>query len=182
MDSERRHLEELKALHTKRLQILELQAAQYGLSVSPHIPIEIEKIKCEIEHINLQLADLRASILSNDNLTDSAGMTKLPMLLQRKIVDFLISIPIVDNDDGQRALIYRVGLDFRLQQQIKFGAPPEQFVQSIICILGRYGMLEDGRDALEAILESAKSYVGKDRQLESDRLIEELRTIKDIQN
>jgi len=55
------HLEGLKETHIKRLQILEQQAATYGISTPPHILIEIEELKRKIEDINLQLPELKKS-------------------------------------------------------------------------------------------------------------------------
>lgn len=50
------HLKELRQQHKRRLQVLEIQAAAYGLSTPPHILIEIEDIKENIIIINEQLA------------------------------------------------------------------------------------------------------------------------------
>jgi hypothetical protein len=63
------------------------------------------------------------------------------------------------DERAQRALIERAELDPQLQNQIRFGGPPGQFFQLLVSTLLSYGRLEDGRDALEAILESAKSCI-----------------------
>lgn len=51
------HLRKLRAIHTKRLWILELQSAKFGLSVPPHILLEIEEIKENISRIDSQLQE-----------------------------------------------------------------------------------------------------------------------------
>lgn len=49
------HLEELRQKHQRRLQILELQAANYGSLAPPHILMEIEDLKEKIADIDKQL-------------------------------------------------------------------------------------------------------------------------------
>lgn len=51
------HLAELKLIHQRRLQVLESQAASFGLYAPPHLSTEIEDIKKQIESIDTQLAD-----------------------------------------------------------------------------------------------------------------------------
>ena len=71
-------------------------------------------------------------------------------------------------------MIFSAGLEPQLQNQLNFGIPAAQFVELLVSILKSYGRLGDGRDALEAILEAAKQYVGKDRQAYGDTLIQAL--------
>lgn len=55
MDEHQQHLDKLRIAHQKRLQILELQAANFGLSTPPHILTEIEDIQRQISSIDAQL-------------------------------------------------------------------------------------------------------------------------------
>lgn len=55
------HLQKLRAIHTERLRILELQSAKFGLSVPPHILLEIEEIKEKISQIDSQLQEASPS-------------------------------------------------------------------------------------------------------------------------
>ncbi len=103
---------------------------------------------------------------------------KLPRKLNNKIVDFLSSMPNIHDDNMRRALIDRAGLDLRLQDQIAFTGSSAPFFQTLVPILIQYGTLEDGRHALEAVLESAKSYVGQNRQDYCDTLIQEFRAVQ----
>lgn len=75
-------------------------------------------------------------------------------------------------------MVFSAGLDDKLQQQISFTASPFQFSQLLVATLARYGILADGRDALEAVLETAKMYVGRDRQEKCDTLIKELKAFR----
>lgn len=109
--------------------------------------------------------------LAIHNLVDQ----KLPTALNQKIVDFLISIPNIDDRNTRRALIYSAGLDNQLQKQITFEGAPVQFFQLLVSILRSYGLIEDRRDALTAVLEAAKNYVGQDRRDYCATLIKELR-------
>ena len=49
------HFKKIREIHVRRLQVLELQAAQFGINTPPHIVLEIEDIKEKIRLIELQL-------------------------------------------------------------------------------------------------------------------------------
>ncbi len=103
----------------------------------------------------------------------------LPVSLQKRIIDYLISMPNMHDSDSQRALIYHAGLDQQLQTQIPFGKPPAQFVPLLVLLLKDYGKIHEGHHALEVVLESTKSYVGQDKQDICDNLLQELSNIKE---
>lgn len=98
--------------------------------------------------------------------------------LRNKIVEFLLSLPNMDDRNAQRALFYSAGLDPQLQHRITIDGPPAQFVQLLVSTLLDYGKLKDGRHALEAVLEAAKNSVGQDRQDYCDSLIQEFREVR----
>lgn len=52
---QRRHFEQMREIHRKRLMVLEEQAARFGYHVPPHIPIEIEELQEKIQQIDIQL-------------------------------------------------------------------------------------------------------------------------------
>ncbi len=83
----------------------------------------------------------------------------LPEKLFKEIVGFLHSLPNIRVSRNRRALLDRAGLDAQLHNKIEFAEPPSQFFQSLVSTLARYGRLEDGRDALEAVLEATKEDV-----------------------
>lgn len=101
-------------------------------------------------------------------------MIKLPVELRKKIIDFLASLPNIHDSQAQQALIYQAGLDFQLYSQIPVGKPIAQFVPGLVAILTQFGKLDDGRNALEAVLETAKKQIGTDRREQCERLLEEL--------
>lgn len=103
--------------------------------------------------------------------------TTLPAALQKKIIDFLTELPNVSTDTEQKAFIQPAVLDAQLQRQIKFPGATLQFFTLLVPMLAEYGDLEDGRNALEAILEAAKDLVGPNRQTHCEDLIEQWRTI-----
>lgn len=103
---------------------------------------------------------------------------ELPFELHSKIVEFLTSLPNIHDSSAQRAFIFSAGLDSRLQKRINYSGSPEQFFQLLVSTLTDYGVVKDGRNALEAILETAKNSVGKDRKEYCDALIQELRTFQ----
>lgn len=102
----------------------------------------------------------------------------LPQELHNKIVDFLLSLPNIHDNNMQRALIYSAGLDSQLQHQITIDGPPAQFVRLLVSTLLDYGKLEDGRHALEAVLEAARNSVGQDRRDYCDTLIQEFQAVR----
>lgn len=102
----------------------------------------------------------------------------LPVTLNKRIIDFLLSLPSIHDSESQRAFLCHAGLDSQLQAQIPVGKPPTQFVPSLISILLNYGKLNDGQYALEAILEASKSYVGQDKQTDCETLLDEFRNYK----
>ena len=101
---------------------------------------------------------------------------ELPINLQNKIIDFLKSLPNIDDTKSRRAFIYSVGLDSQLQDQIPFDESPAQFVPLLLSKILRYGTLNDGRNPLEALLEATKSYVGQDKKTYCETLIQKVCT------
>ncbi len=94
--------------------------------------------------------------------------------LNKEIVVFLLSLPNIDNSNSQRSLLYSAGLDKKLIHQISIGGSTDQFIHLLVHTLITYGTLEDGQNALVALLETAKQYIGRDKQAECDRLIQNL--------
>jgi hypothetical protein len=100
----------------------------------------------------------------------------ISITLQKKIIDFLLSLPTMHDSESQRAFIYHAGLDPQLQAQIPLGKPLAQFVPLFVASLVDYGTLKDGRHAIAAVLETTKKYVGQDHHIHCDALLKELRT------
>ena len=102
---------------------------------------------------------------------------RLPFELNERIVKFLTDIPGIQAQAAQQAFVAGLRFDARLQGQISANCPPLQFFKTLVPLLTGYGQLDDGRDPLEAALQGAKDYLGKDRQADCDMLIKELRQI-----
>ncbi|MCP4405938.1 MAG: hypothetical protein GY801_52675 [bacterium] len=102
--------------------------------------------------------------------------------LQNKIINFLLSIHFLQDSDNQRAFIYHVGLDSKLQEQLILGKPLSQFIPLLVQELDAYGTLENGNYALEAAIETSKHYIGKDRGLDCENLLQELRAYREAIN
>lgn len=101
---------------------------------------------------------------------------ELPATLQKNIIDILKSLPVLDDTKSRQAFIYSAGLDSQLKDLIDFDKPVAQFAPLLVSTLIKYGELHDGRHALESVLETAKGYVGQDRQLHCDKVLQELHT------
>ena len=102
---------------------------------------------------------------------------RLPFELNERIVKFLTDIPGIQAQAAQQAFVAGLRFDARLQGQISANCPPLQFFKTLVPLLTGYGQLDDGRDPLEAALQGAKEYLGKDRQADCDMLIKKLRQI-----
>ncbi|MDY0093264.1 MAG: HAD hydrolase-like protein [Candidatus Vecturithrix sp.] len=99
---------------------------------------------------------------------------RLPIELQKEIIEFFESLPGIDNENGQKALILKAGLDSQLEKQIDFGKPLAQFIPLLILTLLNYGTLEDGRNALKAVLLASKDLIGPDKRAICDALIKRI--------
>ena len=68
-ESQVKHLKKLREMHRKRLQILEVQSANFGALAPPHILMEIEDIQSKIETIDNQFSDdgNSASVIDTSN-------------------------------------------------------------------------------------------------------------------
>lgn len=97
--------------------------------------------------------------------------TQLTVALRRQIVNFFMSLPNIHDPYALQALIHSASLDPQLLSQISFTGASGQFFQLLLPILIQYGKLQDGRYALQAVLEAAKGFVGADRKAECDSLI-----------
>lgn len=64
VDDSARHIRALIVEYSRQLQVLELQQAQFGLAVPPHIIIQIQNIRTELEK-------LRREIKSSETKTGS---------------------------------------------------------------------------------------------------------------
>ena len=97
--------------------------------------------------------------------------------LRRKIVDFLTNLPNIDTITMRRTLILQAGLDEQLQTQLVFDGQAAQFVPILVETLIKYGHLNDGRHALEAVLQVAQEFVGQDKRRYCEMLIQELQRL-----
>ena len=98
---------------------------------------------------------------------------QMPVTLRRQIIDFFMSLPNIHDPNTPRALILSAGLDSQLLSQISFNGPPGQFFQLLLPPLMQYGQLQDGRHALQAVLEAARNFVGEDGKTMCDNLLRE---------
>ena len=136
---------------------------------------DCQKFGVELDAENVKY--MQAFVSASGQTPGSAippGNKKLPHSLHNKIVEFLVSIPNLHDSRAQRAFINSAGLDRQLQDQINVAGPPAQFFHLLVPLLIAYGRLEDGRNALVAVLETAQNYVGTDRKAYCDGLIGEL--------
>ena len=93
---------------------------------------------------------------------------------QQRIVALLLEVPNINlSKDTQRALIAGAALDARLLAQINFSDSAQTFLQLLIPTLESYGRLENGGHATQAILQSARNFLGPKHHEECDDLLSE---------
>ncbi len=95
--------------------------------------------------------------------------------LKREIIDFLFSLPNIHSTESQRALLYDAGLDRELQDLIPFGKPTAEFIPILVEILLHYGKTIDERNSIEVLLEATKRYIGIDKKVLCNNLIEQVK-------
>lgn len=98
---------------------------------------------------------------------------ELSATLQNKIIQFLLSIPNIHDSPSQQALIFKAGLDIELQNQILVGKPAAQFVPLLVMTLLNHETLNDGRYAIEALLLAVKDYIGQEKKIYCESLLQE---------
>ena len=99
----------------------------------------------------------------------------ITIALRRNIVEFLTNLPTIHDNHGQQAFLHSAGLDEELLNQLPVGTPPTHFVELLISMCLKYGRLHDGRYSLEAVLKTAKNYVGQNGKASCDAFIGEYR-------
>lgn len=102
---------------------------------------------------------------------------EIPFELRQESVDVLVSLPNIHDMKVAQALISSAGFDAQLLGTIEFSGAPQPFFQTLVSLLSSYGTLEDGRHALAALLRSAKEYVGQEKRVRCDRLIQAIRDL-----
>ncbi len=96
--------------------------------------------------------------------------------IMQSMIDLIQSLPNLHDGDSQRAFLLSARIDVEAHDQIPVGKAPAQFAPLLVSTLAKYGMLQDGRHALEAALEAAKVFVGEEKRVRCDELILEVQT------
>lgn len=102
----------------------------------------------------------------------------LSKTINDKICEAFNDIPILNTQEGRNTLLVRAGLDVQLRSQIKTEGAVATFLPGAINILSQYGIMQDGRDALTALLEAARDYVGTGSRNLIEQIIKEWAEIK----
>jgi hypothetical protein len=99
---------------------------------------------------------------------------ELPVTLQQRIIAFLSQLPNINTTSSREALLLSAGLDFDLHGQIDCSGPSGPFFPRLLATLWQYGVLQDDRYALEAVLDAAQQMVGQDRRAICAALLAEI--------
>lgn len=107
-------------------------------------------------------------------MSDSRNQPVPMTTILSDIVSLLQTLPSISDNQSRQAFIHSARLDDRLFKQIQFGGSIAQFFENLVPTLADYGVQEDGRDPLAAVLEAAKERVGPEKQAVCDQLIQKL--------
>lgn len=130
----------------------------------------LDKVQAENARMEIKLNELKRKLQRLEE-------RRVSVELRRKIVDFLTNLPNIDTITMRRTLILQAGLDEQLQTQLVFDGQAAQFVPILVETLIKYGHLNDGRHALEAVLQVAQEFVGQDKRRYCEMLIQELQRL-----
>ncbi|GAK60599.1 TPR repeat protein [Candidatus Vecturithrix granuli] len=100
------------------------------------------------------------------------------MAIEQEIVTWLerhSDILDLKETSGRKAFLFKADLT-DLQNKLKLEETTAIFCSDLVQRLRNYGALSDGRDPLTAVLEAAKTMVGRDKQAECDALIARLQS------
>ena len=93
------------------------------------------------------------------------------MSLTNDIAQFFATLPHINEHlNTRKALIYRMNPDDELVRRIEFAGDTRSFCRKLTRVLTTYGKLQDGRDALDAVLEALEGNIDQEKQAECDRL------------
>ena len=106
---------------------------------------------------------------------------EIPVELTNKIALFLQDIPLVNSREERLGFLLEAGLDQSLLHLISCDGAITTFFQQLVHILLQYGQIQDGRYALQAVLETAKNRIGQDKQLDCDVLLQRWREYQNVQ-
>jgi len=97
--------------------------------------------------------------------------------LLAQIAKYLLFAPNLHEGNGQRTFAANAALDQNLMYNIAFGIPAQQFTSLLVGILKDYGTLQNGCEALTAVIQETQKFggIGSEIQQEGERLLDELR-------
>ena len=93
--------------------------------------------------------------------------------IKAKIRELLMSVASLHTQKGRSGLIQSARLDPMLIAQLDADQPLVTFVPNTVATLANYGILNDGRHALEAILTAARALEGQAFQQQCDAIFSE---------
>lgn len=121
------HLLELRRTHQTRLEVLELQAAKYGISTPAHIAVEIKSIKAEISAINQHLETQQGIESAEETQFAFAPPDKLDRETLIRLRNLLSNL--YEDENKARRVIYDAGINESL---ISFEGSAKQMWHGIL--------------------------------------------------
>lgn len=151
--------QDYQALNTKVGDLRNAYITETDPAARLHLKTQIEAAEAELSQIGQQLEtfDHQQTIIC-------------------AMIDLIQSLPNLHDSESQSAFLASAGIDLSAHDQIPTGKPPAQFAPLLVSTCAKYGRLHDGRHALAAILETAKQYVGQEKQALCDDLIQQIQT------
>ena len=124
----------------------------------------------------LCLDEIEVMARTTSDLQNAAPSTSREVLLAQ-IAKYLLFAPNLHDVNGQRTFVANAALDQHLTYNITFGIPAQQFASLLVGLLKDYGTLQNGCEALTAVIQETQKFggLGSETQQEGERLLDELR-------
>lgn len=132
----------------------------------------------KLRHVNLPNDETVIALFRRRIAAKLGGVKLKPNFtpVHKPIIDFLMTLSF-DDSSARHALAINAGLDEQLQKKLRFELPSAQFFPALIDESSKYGNLQDGRNPLVAILNTAKESTGQENRKEAERLIRNIEAI-----
>ena len=151
-----------------------------ALGAGKDIPFA-HKLACNaIQTAGIKEQHLLPVLLMKSNATPQTAAPQSPRpaaapseAIKAKIRELLLSVASLHTQKGRSGLIQSAKLDPMLIAQLDADQPLVTFVPNTVATLANYGILNDGRHALEAILTAARALEGQAFQQQCDEVFSE---------
>lgn len=154
-ESDYKHLEALLSQYRRRLNALELQAAQFGIYAPPHVTIEIDDLNKKVQEIRTQLD----SSSSPPSPTAASQDMQLSSAQFNQLVTLLLAVPVVADGAARESILQ--SLDRRITNSVVRSSQNKVDVANILRAALNYS------GGLDALLDQVRFFDDGTRQMQA---------------